>query len=84
MAQHYVASKGVTIKLACAAFSISETCYRYQALQSSENQLIADWLIKRTDDEKGCGFGMCFDYLCNVEGFSWDHKRVYRIYSNLP
>lgn len=61
MEQHYVASKGVTIKLACAAFSISETCYRYQALQSSENQLIADWLIKLTDDEKDWGFGMCFD-----------------------
>jgi putative transposase len=83
MAQHYVASKGVTIKLACAAFSISETCYRYQALQSSENQLIADWLIKLTDDEKDWGFGMCFDYLRNVEGFSWNHKRVYRIYCEL-
>jgi hypothetical protein len=26
-----------------------------------KNQLIADWLIKLTDDEKDWGFGMCFD-----------------------
>lgn len=30
MAQHAVANRNVTIRMACAAFCISETCYRYQ------------------------------------------------------
>lgn len=30
MAKQAVAEKGVAIRLACKAFGISETCYRYQ------------------------------------------------------
>jgi putative transposase len=29
------------------------------------------------------GFGLCFLYLRNVKRFSWNHKRVYRIYREL-
>ena len=65
------------------AFCISERCYRYQAKLSSENAEIADWLIKLTDDETDWGFGLCYDYLRNVEGFKRNHKRVYRIYCEL-
>jgi putative transposase len=83
MAQQIVASKKATIKLACLAFGISQTCYRYQAKLRSENEVIADWLIKLTDDDADWGFGLCFDYLRNVEGFEWNHKRVYRIYCEL-
>ena len=83
MAQHYVASKGITIKLACQAFRISEMCYRYEAKLSDENQEIAQMLIDLTNDEKDWGFGLCFDYLRNVKGKKWNHKRVYRIYTEL-
>ena len=27
--------------------------------------------------------GLCYLYLCNVRGFAYNHKRVYRIYSEL-
>ncbi len=83
MAQAVVATEGTTIKLACAAFGISESCYRYQPKLSSENDEIADWLIRLTEKDSDWGFGMCFDYLRNVQGFSWNHKRVYRIYCEL-
>lgn len=69
MAQTYVASRGVSIRLACAAFGISESCYRYQPKLSSENAEIADWLIRLTEQDSDWGFGMCFDYLRNVKGF---------------
>ncbi len=29
------------------------------------------------------GIGLCFLYLCNVKGYCWSHKRVYRIYREL-
>lgn len=77
MAQHYIASQDLTIKLACTAFRISGTYARYQALQSSENWVIADWFFKFIEDETDRG--RCVNYLHNVECFKWDHKRVYRI-----
>ena len=83
MAQQAVSDHNVSIRLACQAFSISETCYRYQSLLSSENEKIAEWLVNLTEKETDWGFGLCFDYLRNVKGFKWNHKRVYRIYCEL-
>lgn len=37
-----VTTHGVGIRLACVAFHISETCYRYQAKQQAENDQIAN------------------------------------------
>jgi len=73
----------LSVRFACVCLGISETCYRYQAKLSSENALIADWLLRLTQTHKRWGFGLCFLYLRNVKGFSWNHKRVYRIYREL-
>lgn len=83
MAQAVVAEKGIGIRMACIAFSVSESCYRYQAKLVSENSDIANWLIYLTEKETDWGFGLCFDYLRNVKGYRWNHKRVYRIYCEL-
>ena len=83
MAQKAVTENGISIRLACWIFSISETCYRYQAKLSDENVEIADWLIRLTHNQKNWGFGLCYLHLRNVKGFSWNHKRVYRIYREL-
>ena len=83
MAEHAVIVKGCSIRLACEAFAISESCYRYKAINDLDNQRIADWLLRLTAANKRWGFGLCFMYLRNVKGFSWNHKRVYRIYREL-
>ena len=80
MAQRAVATKGLSIRQACAAFAISQTCYRYQAKQSAENIEIADRLIRLPHNQRNWRFGLCFLYLRNVKGYRWNHKRVYRIY----
>ncbi|GAA4877755.1 hypothetical protein GCM10023333_08750 [Ferrimonas pelagia] len=83
LAQQSVAIHGISIRFACRAFSVSECCYRYQPKLRDENTEISDWLIKLTEGENDWGFGLCFDYLRNVKGKPWNHKRVYRIYCEL-
>jgi len=83
MARKGVAKHGISIRLACVVYGISETCYRYQSKLDGENALVADWLLKLTQTHKRWGFGLCFLYLRNVKGYSWNHKRVYRIYREL-
>ena len=83
MAREAIGHHKVSVKLACLAFQISETCYRYQPKLSKENALIADWLIRLTHNQRNWGFGLCYLYLRNVKGFGWNHKRVYRIYREL-
>lgn len=83
MAQWAVGERNVSIRVACITFGVSETCYRYQPLQQDEDKEIVDWLLRLTECHKRWGFGLCFLYLRNVKGFSWNHKRVYRIYREL-
>jgi putative transposase len=83
MALAAVLNKAVSIRLACQAFGVSQTCYRYQAKLCSDNGLIADWLVRLTHNQRNWGFGLCYLYLRNVKGFKWNHKRVYRIYREL-
>jgi putative transposase len=83
MARQAVQTRGVSIKLACQAFQVSETCYRYRPKRDPENDLIARWLIRLTENRRNWGFGLCFLYLRNVKCYVWNHKRVYRIYTEL-
>ena len=83
MAQKAVQQYGVSIRLACLIFSVSQTCYRYKAKMDVENETIANWLLRLTDNHRNWGFGLCYLYLRNVKGFKWNHKRVYRIYKEL-
>jgi putative transposase len=83
MAEKAVAERGVSIALACRAFGVSETCYRYSPKLDEENERIADLLVGLTQTRSGWGFGLCFLHLRNVRGHTWNHKRVYRIYCEL-
>ena len=83
MAVNAVAQHGVSIAQACRTFQVSETCYRYSPVLSDENAEIADWLERLTANKRTWGFGLCFLYLRNVQGYGWNHKRVYRIYCEL-
>ena len=83
LAEKAVATRGVSIALACRAFDVSETCYRYSPKLDDENEQIADLLLGLTRAKKSWGFGLCFLYMRNVQGHGWNHKRVYRIYREL-
>jgi len=55
MALAVVQVSQLSIRAACVAFSISETCYRYQPKYASENDAIADWLIRLTNNQRNWG-----------------------------
>ena len=78
-----VKNHGISIRFACVCLGVSESCYYYEPKLSSENEKIADWLLRLTTTHKRWGFGLCFLYLRNVKGYGWNHKRVYRIYREL-
>ncbi len=83
MAKEVVQQRGIPIRMACAVFSVSESCYRYESRQNAENEEIANWLLRLTDNHRNWGFGLCYLYLRNVKNFGWNHKRIYRIYREL-
>ena len=83
MAKAAVENGRTSVRHACQTFVLSETCYRYEAKLVDENALLADWLVRLTTTYRNWGFGLCFLYLRNVKGYSWNHKRVYRIYREL-
>ena len=83
MAQSAYKNYRTSIKLLCSVFGISESCYHYRAKLATENEEIADWLLRLATTNKRWGFGLCYLYLRNVKGFIWNHKRVYRIYREL-
>ena len=45
MAYEAVTQTAVSIRFACTAFQISETCYRYQQQSEDDNTLIVDSLL---------------------------------------
>lgn len=64
MAKRGVTERGMSICMASELFTVSDACYRFEEIRNADNERIAEWLA----------------YLRNVKGFTWNHKRVYRIY----
>ena len=83
MARKAVTERGACIRVACQAFGISESCYRCERKLDAENAEVANWLLRLTDNQRSWGFGLCYLYLRNVRRFTWNHKRLYRIYKEL-
>ena len=83
MASWAVKVRGSSINRACELFGLSQSGYRYVPQRNVENQRIAEWLTRLTDNQRNWGFGLCYLFLRNVKGYVWNHKRVYRIYREL-
>jgi putative transposase len=82
-AKEAVNEKKLTVRQACRAFSISERCFRYTPKLADDNRKIAELLLGLTQAQRNWGFGLCFLFLRNVKRYTWNHKRVYRIYREL-
>ena len=77
MAIKAIKRHGISIGFACQCLRISLSCYYYQAKLSTENEVIADWLLRLTTTHKRWCFGLCFFHLRNVRGFRLDNGLEY-------
>ena len=83
MAKDAMKERGLSVRQACEAFCVSQGCFRYIPKLSGDNARIAGLLLGLAQSRRNWGFGLCFLYLRSVKGYSWNHKRVYRIYREL-
>jgi putative transposase len=58
MAVKAVKESGISVRVACQAFRITESCYRYVRKLDAANEEVATWLIKLTDNNRNWGFGL--------------------------
>jgi putative transposase len=58
MTMKAIKERGLCIRVACQAFRISESCYLYERKLDAENEEVAAWLIKPTDNNRNWGIGL--------------------------
>jgi putative transposase len=57
MAKKVVQQRSVSLRVVCAAFSISQSCCRHESKQSDQNQALANGLIQLKDHKRTLRFG---------------------------
>jgi len=67
---------------ACALFSLNRTTARQQSTAVDSKQEIIELLLSLAENHKRWGFGLMFKWL-RRHGYTWNHKRVYKIYCEL-
>lgn len=75
--QHY----GMSLRQACKMVGISSSVYYYEPCRSQDG-LIREQLCELATVHTTWGFGLMFDYLRSLN-YKWNHKRVYRVYTEM-
>jgi putative transposase len=70
MAKRAVAERGLSIRVVCEAFDVSQSCYRYEDQTTTENEEIANWLLRLSDNHRNWGFGLSSLYLQMSRAFA--------------
>lgn len=72
----------MSIRQACIVFNLSVSVYYYERKSKPDDDLIADLLRDLARSHNQWGFWMMHHVLRRME-YSWNHKKVYRIYCAL-
>lgn len=81
MAHYAIEAHGLSIRQACRVVKISRTAFYYRS-KLSDDEKIAAKLRLLAEAKPRWGFGKMFPWL-RRKGYSWNHKRVHRIYCDL-
>jgi putative transposase len=76
-----VQSHGVSKRQACALVQVNRSSYEYVSTRK-DDELVINELSQLVEKHPAIGFWMSY-YRIRQKGFLWNHKRVYRIYTNM-
>lgn len=71
----------VSIRQGCKAVNLPRSTFCYQRKPKDDSEVIA-LLTELTTNHPSIGFWQCYHRL-RAMGYSWNHKRVYRVYTGL-
>jgi len=80
-AQYAIAQYAISERRACRVIGLSRSVYHYQAKRPDDADIQQE-LLTLAHKHRRWGFGKMMDWL-RQQGFSWNHKRVYRVYCAL-
>ena len=81
MVEHMVTEHNVSQRQASKAVSLPQSSGRYKPVIKKDGELI-DELHLLVDKHPSIGFWQSY-YRIRRKGFGWNHKRVYRVYTDL-
>ena len=71
----------ISIRQACFLFNLSTSVYYYKPVESQDEE-ITEALDKIVEENSDWGFWKIYKHLKNT-GTVWNHKRVYRVYTDM-
>lgn len=71
----------VSISQACKSVGIAKSTYLYRAIEKDDSEIIT-CLESLIEKHPSIGFWMSY-YRIRAQGYKWNHKRVYRVYTAL-
>src|ERR1700747_1821642 len=72
---------GVSSRQACRALSMPRSSYEYQPVLKDDSEVIKE-LTELIENHPAIGFWQSFHRI-RRKGYMWNHKRVYRVYTDL-
>ena len=81
LAHHMINEKGVSERQACKALAIPRSSYQYTPKPKNDREVI-NKLTELVDQHPAIGFWQAY-YRIRRQGFRWNHKMVYRVYTGL-
>lgn len=76
-----IQSHGVSKRQACTLVQVNRSSYEYVSARK-DDELVINELSQLVEKHPAIGFWMSY-YRIRQKGFLWNHKRVYRIYTNM-
>jgi len=76
-----VEEHSLSIRQACEVVKIPRSNYQYSRVGKNDTDIIRS-LKKLVEDHPSIGFWKCY-YRLRRQGYSWNHKRVYRVYTKM-
>lgn len=71
----------VSIRQACKEVNLPRSTFQYEPVQKNDEEIMNN-LLQLVDKFPAIGFWMCF-YRLRKKGYTWNHKRVYRVYTEM-